>query len=285
VIDIINWGKEYFKNRGLDDGRLTIELMLCHVLNCSKVDLYTDFDKPLSKVELEQLKVLIKRRLRREPLQYIVGKAEFMGLEFKVTPDVLIPRPETEVLVERAIEDIKNLEGNISVLDIGTGSGNIAISIAKILGDKVSIVGVDISERAIQVASENAVRLKVDNVRFICDDLFDENFVKKFKSQFDVIISNPPYVSISEFSKLQDEIKRFEPLIAVTDGGDGLKFFKRIAKIGGDLLKNSGLIFLEMSYNQSEKVRRIFEVEGYRTIQFFKDYLGIDRVIKIKKGR
>jgi len=284
IIDIINWGTEYFKSKGIDESRLTIELMLCHVLNCKRVDLYINFEKPLAKKELEELRGLITRRVKREPLQYIIGKAEFMGLEFKLTPNVLIPRPETEILVEKAIETIKKEFPNtpVKVLDIGTGSGNIAISLAKFLKDKVFVVGIDISEGIIKVANENAILNDVKNVQFIQFDLFDEKFASKFKNQFDIIVSNPPYVAIDEFESLQDEIKNFEPKIAITNGANGLSFYKRIADVGREIISNVGFIFVEMAYGQSEKVKKIFNDIGCNQIEIFNDYLGIERVAKIK---
>lgn len=284
IIDIINWGTEYLRSKGIDEARLTIELMLCYVLNCKRVDLYINFDKPLTKKELEELRELITRRVKKEPLQYIIGKTEFMGLEFKLTPDVLIPRPETEILVEKVMETVKKEFNSapVKVLDIGTGSGNIAISLAKFLKDKVFVVGIDVSERIIKVANENAILNEVRNVQFVQFDLFDEKFTAKFKNQFDIIVSNPPYVAIDEFESLQDEIKKFEPRIAITDDMDGLSFYRKIADVGKEIIANTGFIFVEMAYGQSEKVKKIFNDAGYSQVEIFNDYLGIERVAKIK---
>lgn len=285
IIDIINWGTQYFKLNGIDEARLTIELMLCHILKCKRIDLYINFEKPLTKSELENLKELIKRRLRKEPLQYIIGKAEFMGLEFKLTPAVLIPRPETEILVERAIETLKKEftdKKTLKALDIGTGSGNIAISLAKFIGDKITVIGIDISKEAIELAAENAQLNGIKNVEFVLFDLFDEKLVNEFKEQFDLIVSNPPYIAVDEIENLQDEIKNFEPRHAITDGANGLSFYKRIAQIGKELINETGFILVETAYSQSEKVKKIFADAGYRQIETFKDYLGIERVVKIK---
>lgn len=287
IIDIINWGTQYFKLKGIDEARLTIELMLCHILKCKRVDLYVNFEKPLTKSELENLKELIKRRLRREPLQYIIGKTEFMGLEFKLTPAVLIPRPETEILVERALETLKKEFADRKtpkVLDIGTGSGNIAISLAKFLGDKITVIGIDISKEAIELAKENAQLNGVKNVEFIQLDLFDQKLINEFKKQFDLIVSNPPYIAVDEIENLQDEIKKFEPRHAITDGANGLSFYKRIAKIGKELINETGFILVEIAYGQAENVKKIFTDADYGQIEIFKDYLGIERVIKIKVG-
>ncbi|CUS95952.1 release factor glutamine methyltransferase [Candidatus Kryptobacter tengchongensis] len=287
IIDIINWGTQYFKLKGIDEARLTIELMLCHILKCKRVDLYVNFEKPLTKSELENLKELIKRRLRREPLQYIIGKTEFMGLEFKLTPAVLIPRPETEILVERALETLKKEFADRKtpkVLDIGTGSGNIAISLAKFLGDKITVIGIDISKEAIELAKENAQLNGVKNVEFIQLDLFDQKLINEFKKQFDLIVSNPPYIAVDEIENLQDEIKKFEPRHAITDGANGLSFYKRIAKIGKELINETGFILVEIAYGQAENVKKIFTDADYGQIEIFKDYLGIERVVKIKVG-
>ncbi len=285
IIDIINWGGQYLKSKGIDEARLTIELMLCHILKCRRIDLYIDFERPLTKAELEELRNIIKRRLKKEPLQYIIGKTEFMGFEFKINPDVLIPRPETEILVEKTIETIKKEfpdETTVKVLDIGTGSGNIAISIAKFLGGKVEVLGIDLSDKAIQIAEENAKLNNVENIEFIRFDFFDADFENKFKNQFDIIVSNPPYISTEEFETLQDEIKIYEPRIALTDGADGLSFYRRLADLGGEIISNRGFILAEMAYNQAEKVKEIFKSAGYEEIKTFKDYLGFERVIKIK---
>ncbi len=285
IIDIINWGSQYLKSKGIDEARLTIELMLCHVLKCRRIDLYIDFERPLTKSELEELRNIIKRRLKREPLQYIIGKTEFMGLEFKINPNVLIPRPETEILVEKAIETIKKefpSETTVKLLDIGTGSGNISISIAKFLGEKVKVVGIDLSDKAIQIAEENAKLNNVENVEFICFDFFDTDFENKFQNQFDIIVSNPPYISTEEFETLQEEIKNYEPRIALTDESDGLTFFRRLADLSRKIISNRGFILAEMAYNQAEKVKEIFKSAGYEEIETFKDYLGFERVIKIK---
>ncbi|CUS96379.1 peptide chain release factor N(5)-glutamine methyltransferase [Candidatus Kryptobacter tengchongensis] len=287
IIDIINWGTQYFKLKGIDEARLTIELMLCHILKCKRVDLYVNFEKPLTKSELENLKELIKRRLRREPLQYIIGKTEFMGLEFKLTPAVLIPRPETEILVERALETLKKEFADRKtpkVLDIGTGSGNIAISLAKFLGDKITVIGIDISKEAIELAKENAQLNGVKNVEFIQLDLFDQKLINEFKKQFDLIVSNPPYIAVDEIENLQDEIKKFEPRHAITDGANGLSFYKKIAKIGKELINETGFILVEIAYGQAENVKKIFTDADYGQIEIFKDYLGIERVVKIKVG-
>ncbi len=285
IIDIINWGSQYLKSKGIDEARLTIELMLCHILKCRRIDLYIDFERPLTKTELEELRNIIKRRIKKEPLQYIIGKTEFMGLEFKINPDVLIPRPETEILVEKTIETIKKEFPDktiVKVLDIGTGSGNIAISIAKFLGEKVQVLGIDLSGKAIQTAEENAKLNNVENVKFICFDLFDADFENKFKNQFDIVVSNPPYIPTEEFETLQDEIKNYEPRIALTDEADGLSFYRRLADLSRKIISNRGFILSEIAYNQAEKVKEFFKRAGYEEIKTFKDYLGFERVIKIK---
>lgn len=285
IIDLIRLGTEYFKLKGIDEARLTIELMLCHVLKCRRVDLYVNFEKPLTKSEVEELRKMMRRRLLKEPLQYIIGKTEFMGLEFKLSPAVLIPRPETEFLVEKAIEILKKDladRQSLKVLDIGTGSGNIAISLAKLIGDKISVVGIDISKEAIEISTENAKLNVVKNVEFIQFDLFSDKFVSEFENKFDLVVSNPPYIAVDEVENLQDEIKVFEPRHAITDGADGLSFYRRIAQIGKKIAKQNAFILLEIAYGKSEDVKKIFAQEDYKQIEVFKDYLGIERVVKIK---
>lgn len=279
IIDLIAWGTSYLSDKGFDDARLNIELMLGHVLNLQRIRLYTNFDKPLADDELAQFKTLLKRRLDHEPLQYILGETEFMGLKFRVDNRVLIPRPDTEVLVEQAILELKTRFSHlptVQVLDIGTGSGCIAVGIAQ--GYRSSTVtAIDCSMDAIDVARQNAALNNVDrNIKFLCAEFSKTTAVD---GAYHCIVSNPPYISEPEFARLPREVRDFEPTVALADGGDGLKFYRLIASAGAAMLHDGGFVVVEHAYDQSEDVRRIFGGHGWKDIRAIKDYAGHDRCV------
>lgn len=278
---LLDWSANYLSEKGFSDSRLNAEILLCHALKYkNRIDLYLHFDKPLRQSELDIYKALLKRRLNHEPIQYIVGEAEFMGLRFKVDRRVLIPRPETEILVESIIDFYRKYNKlKLKVLDIGTGCANIAISIAKMCTN-AEIVAIDASKSALEVAEENIKNHNLSNkikLKFL--NIFDD--VSDLKN-FDVVVSNPPYVSKNEFTYLSEEIKNYEPLIALTDEADGLSYFRRIADISRFVLNTTGWLFFEIAYNQKKMVTGILEEYGYFNIEVFKDLSGYDRVIKAR---
>jgi release factor glutamine methyltransferase len=281
VLSLMNWTEVYLASNSIDGPRLTAELLLAHVLQCSRMDIYLNFDKPLTKEELARFKELLRRRVAREPLQYILGDAVFMGLTFKVDRRVLIPRPETEILVERTIDTLRSFgDRALRVLDIGTGSGNIAVSIAHFLKN-ARVVAVDVSEDALDVAEANARSHKVDDrVEFRRINILAS---VEGLSGFDCVVSNPPYVTHDEANTLSPEIIKHEPRIAVFGREEGLEFFRRIAEIGMQLLNPVGVILVETAYDQAAAVKTIFTNCGYREIEVFKDYDGNDRVVHVKK--
>ncbi len=274
VLSIIQWGTQYFDERGVDSPRLTIELILGHVVEMSRVQLYTSFEKPLAKEELEILRSMVKRRVNHEPLQYILGETNFFGLTIGVNPSVLIPRPETEELVEHALKALKSRQGEaLRVLDIGTGSGCIALALAKHL-PAAHILGIDSSETALQTAAGNARRLGVSNVTFsYCDILRDLP-----AGEFDVIVSNPPYIAAQEMAELQPEIREHEPQQALTDAGDGYGFYRRFAEVFREILDDSGAFFIEIGFGQAEMVRELFAVQGF-DVEVRNDMSSIPRVV------
>jgi release factor glutamine methyltransferase len=283
-LSIITWGVEYLKGREIDSPRLTVELLLSHTLGCRRIDLYTNFEKPLTPQELALFKELLKRRLDREPVQYILGKTEFMGLEFLVNPAVLIPRPETERLVEIVLDECKQREGQtfLRILDIGTGSGNIPVSLAH-FDPRIECIAYDISKDALEVARENAARHNVsDRITFMEGDIFST--VQLERAPFDIIVSNPPYIALTEYVTLQPEITRYEPRYAATDENDGLMFFRRMVAIMSRLLKKDGACFVEIAYNQGEDVTLLFS-SIFHTVSIMKDYSGNDRVVCGREGR
>jgi len=296
VLESLQLSTDFLDKKGIESPRLNAELLLSEILKCKRLDLYLKFDQPLKENEINIYREWIARRGKFEPLQYITGSVEFYGLSFKVSPDVLIPRPETEILVETVINmmnnkssvipnEERNLKGfsttltdrnnKIKILDIGTGSGNIPIALVKNLND-AEITAVDVSEKALLIAKENAVANGVEEkIHFITADVKD--YASGF--QFDIIISNPPYVSKEEYPNLQKEITNYEPMVAVTDSNDGLDFYRTITERAKILLKSNGKIFLEVGKDQSKIVADILEKNNFINIYFVKDYQQIDRVV------
>ena len=227
VLESLNLSADYLQKHDIESPRINAELLLASILNCKRLDLYLAFDKPLSENELEKYRNFIKRRGKFEPLQYITGSVEFYGIEIKVNPSVLIPRPETEILIDSIIGQVKTKK-EISILDIGCGSGNIAIALAANISN-CKVFGIDISKDALKISMENAEVNGVKNkTEFHLKDILSDDFSDLPK--MDIIVSNPPYVAEDKFAALQNEIKYFEPNFAVIVFSDVYKFFKAISK-------------------------------------------------------
>lgn len=273
ALELRRWGEGYFAEKQIDSPRLTMELMLCHILRYSRLELYLHYDKPLTKAELSALKAMIARRAKREPLQYILGETEFYGLPFAIDSSALIPRPETELLVEAALEYLVQATQPLSVLDIGTGSGCIAFAIAK-KSPGSRVVAMDISETALALAAKNQSALGVENCELVKRDIFREIIVKK---PFDVIVSNPPYISTEGMAELEPELLRHEPHIALTDGGDGLRFYRRFAEVFPSILAPDGMFFIEIGYGQAAEVIDLF-ADAYQC-SIKNDLAGIPRIL------
>jgi release factor glutamine methyltransferase len=258
------------------------EMVFAKVLNCNRMSLYLDKNLHLDKNKCAAISSVIKRRVSGEPLQYILGETEFMGLEFKVNPDVLIPRPETEILVEELIQLVQNFSfvpQNTRVLDVGTGSGCIAVSLAKFLPG-LKMHALDISIKALEVARDNALANDV-KIDFILSDLFNSPALKP--QGYDIIVSNPPYISKAEIKDLPVEVK-YEPAIAWHGGRDGLDFYRRIIPGADNYLRKNGFLALEIGFDQIEAIKNIFlSVPNFKIIKVIKDYSQIERVIIAKK--
>lgn len=266
----------FLRSKGIKDHVREAEILLTEALQIKRHDLYTK-NINLTEDLLKRIDNFSERRSKGEPIQYIVGYVEFYGLRINVGKGVLIPRPETELLVEEAIKLIRrqkteDREG-ISILDLCTGSGCIAISIARHFPD-VIIYGVDSSDIAIDYAKRNALDNGVKNVHFIKGDLFDG----LDDLTFDFIISNPPYIRSADIKDLQREIKEFEPLEALDGGEDGLDFYKRILRESKRFLKDKGTVILEIGYGQHDHIREIALKNGFRYINFIEDYSKIKRI-------
>ena len=276
IIDIVEWAEIYFKEKDFDNPRLEIEWLLCALLDCNRIDIYLRFEEPLSKQQLKKLKTWISRRIKKEPLQYITGSCDFYGRDFIVNPNVLIPRPETERLIDIALNKLDN-SSELRILEVGTGSGCIAVTLGLEIPNSY-IYAVDISPNALEVANINKQRQKAENVNFLEMDIL--KFIPD--KTFDCLISNPPYIPKEELKVLMKDVKDYEPLIALTDNSDGLIFYKKFADIASNIIKPGGYIILEVGLKDHPKlVSRLFSELGYET-QLEKDFNGDDRVIIIK---
>ncbi len=261
-----------------DEARIEVQCLLQHVLNVQRAYLLAHPEQMLSEIQQEVYDVLLHRRLRGEPVAHLLGEREFFGLSFKVTPDTLIPRPETELLVELALQRIPSPQpspggrgSRYRVLDLGTGTGAIALSIAHARPD-VEVVAVDASEAALQVARENAQRLGVRNVSFVQSDWFSALGGQRF----DLIVSNPPYIAADDDHLARGDV-RFEPLSALASGADGLDDIRRIIHSASAHLNENGWLLFEHGYDQAESVRDLLRQNGFSKIFSEKDLAGIER--------
>lgn len=275
VLEAVKLSAEYLDKKGIGESRINAELLLCDILNCKRLDLYLRFEQPLKEEEKDKYREYIARRSKYEPLQYIVGYTEFYGYRFNVNPGVLIPRQETEILIDTVVESLDR-ENNMRILDIGTGSGNIPITLAKEMTN-AAITTIDISEKAIETAKHNAELNQVNGrVEFVHRSLFDG--VERL-GKFDAIVSNPPYVSSKEYGTLQNEVLLQEPKEALTDDGDGYKFYTKILELKDELLNEGGKLFFEAGDGKAQAVMELMNKHGMKNVSARKDYLDIDRVV------
>jgi len=231
---LLNWVAEYLKYKGIDAPRLSGELLLSHVLGLTRIELYTQFSKIVGQDKLTELRGLIKRAAEHEPIAYLTGRKDFYSLEFEITKDCLIPRPETELLVERAIEFLRKRNDEQLICDLCTGCGCIAVAIARNFAN-CRIVATDISDSALEVAERNTTRYGLQNrLKLLKGDLFEPVIPGLGPAKFDLIACNPPYVSDPEFEKLAKNVRDFEPAIALAAGPDGLDTIKRIITEAGN---------------------------------------------------
>jgi len=272
-----------FKNKGITNSEREAEILLSYFLKMNRSKMYLNGDRELKNKEKLQLEDMIEKRIKKIPLQYITKHQEFMGMDFLVEKGVLIPRPETEILVEEAIKKLKNYKysDNLEVADLGTGTGVIAISIAKFTED-VIIYATDISKNSLQIALKNAKKHDCkDKIIFLQGDLFEPFIGRIKKNSLDGIISNPPYIDSYDFKSLPPEIKNNEPKIALSGGIDGLDYYRKIMRKSLQYLKKNGFLALEVGLNQSQAVEELILKENNfdEDIEITKDYLGIERVV------
>ena len=273
VLEALTVLTKILEEGGISSARLEAEVFLSYLLGKSRAQLYT-LKRKLKEKELLALSDMVKRRLQGEPLAYIIGEKEFWSLKFKVSPACLIPRPETELLVEEVLKLSSSLNGPLKVLDIGTGCGAIAIALAKEL-PSARIWASERSREALKVAEENVALHQVkDRVFLVEADLFPE------EGDFSFIVSNSPYIPTHDIFNLPPEIRDYEPLEALDGGPDGLSVIRRIVEGAGKYLKKEGWLLLEVGYGQAEKVEELFTKAGLQEVSSVRDYAGIKRVVK-----
>jgi release factor glutamine methyltransferase len=270
VRSLLTWAREWLAKKGVDSPRLDAELLLAHALGCSRTKLYVDFDKPLSPEELARVKPLLQRRAQREPVAYILGVREFYGRPFRVRPGVFIPRPETELLVQAAVEA---LPPEARVLDLCAGSGAVGVSIAAELpGARVDLV--EASAEAAAAARENAEALAPGRTRVFEGDLFS---ALPERTRYDGVVANPPYVAGAERDRLAPEIVMHEPPQALFAGEGGLAVIRRIAAEAGSWLVPGGFLGMEIDPGLGASVRDLCSEAGFRNVRIVKDLAGLDR--------
>ena len=274
---------DIFKNGEIINSDRETEILLSYFLKMNRSSIYVNSDRELKVAEKLELVDMVKKRLKRIPIQYITRHQEFMGMDFLIESGVLIPRPETEILVEEAIKKIKNCKysDNIKVADLGTGAGVIAISIANFINN-ITVYATDISKKSLQIALKNTQKHDCkDKIIFLQGDLFKPFKNKIEKLSLEAIISNPPYIDSYDFKSLPPEVKNNEPKIALFGGIDGLDYYRKIIRKSPQYLKKKGFLALEVGAGQARKVKELILKENNfnQDIEIIKDYLGIERVV------
>ncbi len=269
TIKILAWTREYLAGKGVENARLEAEWMLCAATGLDRVGLYLNFERPLNEAELATFRAMVARRARREPLQHILGTQEFFGLEFGVTPDVLIPRHDTETLVTEALSHMPEAT---SVLDIGTGSGCIAVALARHLPD-AKVAAIDISDAALEVARRNAAKNGVA-IEFLSGSLLEPVTGR----HFDLIVSNPPYIPRADIAALEPEVRDHEPKGALDGGTDGLDAYRALIPAARACLNPGGWLLVEVGIGQAAEVSDLFRQNGFGELFTARDPGAIERV-------
>lgn len=302
ILELLNKAAAYLAERGIENARLDAEVLLSHVLGMERIQLYVNFDRPLEPTEVDRFRQAVARRAKRVPVAYITGCKEFYSLELAVSPAVLIPRPETEVLVERTLRELERFspDSTLILVELGTGSGAISIALAYNFVHEQKrgrypgrnragrssysfhIYANDISREALQVAASNARRWGVDGyITWREGDLY-RALPSELKGQVDAIVSNPPYIPSGAMLGLAPEIRLYEPALALDGGPDGLHFHRRILSQGRDFLRFGGFVALEIGHGQGNDVMNLARQYGYTAAEIQRDYANKERVAVIR---
>ncbi|MGQ9603593.1 MAG: peptide chain release factor N(5)-glutamine methyltransferase [bacterium] len=283
VGSILNRAKLILREAGISSPDVDAEIIISSALGIKRAELYINSKKAIPDQSLRKIEKMVEMRASRIPLQRILGRCEFMALEFKISEDVFIPRPETEILVETVLAEAHSMASPIRALEIGTGCGVIAVSLCYYL-DRIKVVATDISMKAILIARENGRLNGVsEKMEFVVGDAIE--FIKHSADSdgFDIIVSNPPYIKSDEIGRLEPEVRFYDPRVAIDGGSDGLRFYRRIADGLSRLLKANGILALEIDYRLAEDVSNLLQACGLVDITVIKDLSGFDRVIKGRK--
>lgn len=286
ILGAIKAGENYLKSKGINSPRLESEVLLAYVLKKERIELYLEKDILLSNEQIKALEEMLHKRGEGVPTSYLIGSREFLSMDFITAPGVLIPRPETELLVEEVLSLLdktyfgESFKEHINIIDIGTGCGIIAVSIAKFI-PACHVYAVDISKKALEIAGFNAVKFNVENkITFIEGELLSciQNYGLAGKTH--VIVSNPPYIPTDEIITLQKEIKDYEPITALDGGRDGLDYYREIVPSSTKYLVKGGILALEVGYNQAQAVKILIEeTNSFYSITIKKDYAGHERIV------
>ena len=284
VRDLLEWGSDFLKKEGIESPRRSAEQILGHLLRLNRINLYLSEKESLDPLKACDYERLLQKRARRVPLQYVLGKVAFLDDEFLIDERVLIPRPETELLVEEAVKRLSKVADPL-IIDIGTGCGNIAISLAKKLNTRVWAT--DVSQDALEVAKKNADRLGVQNqITFLHGDLFVPLAGLGIEGRIDLVISNPPYVPTKEWARLSPEVRLFEPRIALDGGEDGLLFYRRIVANAVPFLKEGGYLILELGDRLAEAVASLIRAQALLSEpEILEDLAGIKRILAARRRK
>lgn len=280
ILDTLQKGAGYLERHGVDEARLNMQYLLAHALGCERMQLYLDFDRPMDEEKLVQLRDLVKRRGEGKPLQHLTGSVEFSGLEFICDERGLVPRPETERLVELILE--KDWSQGLRILDMGTGSGVIGLTLAAKLGEKAGAVVTmaDLSESALDLAGENRLRLEIeeDRVHFAQSDLFDT-----ISGRFDLIVANLPYISKDDMQKLSREVQ-CDPQLALAGGQSGTELMEKFLNECLDYLNPGGLVAMEFGFQQAHEMQRLASQVGLGKVEILSDDSGLERFLFAVNG-
>jgi release factor glutamine methyltransferase len=283
---LLEWTSGFFGRKAVDQPRFSAEQLLAHVLKVPRIRLYTDFQRPLNDAELAAFRELVRRASEQEPIAYLTGRAHFFNLELDVTRDVLIPRPDTETLVENVLQLARRTSGfeTPRVLDLCTGSGCIAAAIAH-HHKHAMVVGTDLSPAALEVARRNIERLGLaDRITLLQGDLFEPLSQLVDQHPFDLIVSNPPYINTAKIDTLDRSVRDYEPRLALDGGDDGLRFHRRLLEGSSSRLRGGGRVFFEIAFDQAEQVHSLAsQYSDFDEVKILKDAAGNDRVLTARR--
>lgn len=286
VLKVLHWSTDFLKAKGIDSARLDAEILLAHVLRFTRIQLYINFEQPLSPEERASFRALLSRRAQHEPIAQIIQEKEFYGRSFKITGDVLIPRPDTELIIEETLrileqEAFRQLD-SVHILDIGTGSGCLAITLDKELQRDCRVVGMDISKPALVIAQQNQQQLEAMRTHFVEADIITmlaSPTAFASRDRYHLIVSNPPYIPSIDHAKLMPSVKNFEPASALVGGEDGLLYYHAFASGLQSLLYEGGKVVIELGVDQAQTVYELFASSGWSNITIHSDLAGIPRVL------